>query len=281
MAYRPIVYMLLSGLAFSAMYVLAKDLSHLGGFTVTTFRALGTFLPALAYLLVRGVPLLGNRTRLLALRGVTGALSLCLFFVAIEDLPVTAAVAIRYLAPIITVVIVAARLRERVEPVQWGLFVLAFAGVILIKGFDARIATAGLLLVLGSAFFGGVTFAVIRAIGRSEETMLVVTWFTGTAALFGAVGWGLTAARYPAPSPSDYPQLASIGLVGLVGQYFMTVAMQTGRASRVMPLKYVEAVFMLALGSYFLGETYTWVALVGIALIVVANVGNLAVRERG
>ena len=274
---RPIAYMLLSGLAFSGMYVLAKDLSHLGGYAVTTFRALGTFLPTLAYLFYRGVPLRGNRPSLLLARGVSGAASLVAFFVAIETVPVTAAVAIRYLSPILAVAFVAWRLRERVRPVQWGLFALAFAGVVLIKGFDARISAGGLTLVLVSAVLGGVTFALIRKIGRTEETMLVVAYFTGTATVFGLVGWGLTWGARPLPTLADAPALLAIGLVGLVGQYFMTTAMQTGQAGTVMPLKYVEAAFMLALGSYFLDETYSWWALVGIGLVVVANVGNVLV----
>ena len=279
MEMRPTVYMLLAGLAFSVMYVLAKDLTHLGGYAVTTFRALGTFLPTLAYLLYRGVRLRGNRPALLIARGVSGAGSLVAFFVAIETVPVTAAVAIRYLAPILAIAFVAWRLRERVRPVQWLLFALAFAGVVMIKGFDARISTVGLALVLTSAVLAGVTFAFIKKIGRTEETMLVVAYFTGTATVFGLVGWGLTLDTNPLPTFADAPALASIGLVGLVGQYFMTTAMQTGRASYVMPLKYVEAAFMLVLGSYFLGETYSWWALGGIGLVVLANVSNLLVRR--
>ena len=276
---RPTVYMLLAGLAFSVMYVLAKDLTHLGGYAVTTFRALGTFLPTLAYLGYRGVGLRGNRPYLLLARGLSGAASLVTFFVAIETVPVTAAVAIRYLSPILAIAFVAWRLRERVRPVQWLLFALAFAGVVMIKGFDARISTYGLALVLVSAVLGGVTFAFIKKIGRTEETMLVVAYFTGTATVFGLVGWLTTFRSHPLPTAADVPALLSIGLVGLVGQYYMTTAMQTGQASYVMPLKYVEAAFMLALGSYFLDETYSWWALGGIGLVVAANVGNLLVRR--
>ena len=276
---RPTLYMLLSGLAFSVMYVLAKDLSHLGGFAVTTFRALGTLLPTLAYLRYRRVSLRGNRPTLLLARGVSGAASLVTFFIAIETVPVTAAVAIRYLSPILAIAFVAWRLRERVHPAQWGLFAAAFAGVVMIKGFDARITTGGLALVLASAVLGGVTFALIKKIGRTEETMLIVAYFTGAATVFGVAGWGLTLDAHPLPTAADVPALLSIGLVGLVGQFFMTTAMQTGRASTVMPLKYVEAAFMLALGSYYLGETYSYAALVGIAFVVAANVGNLLVRQ--
>lgn len=277
---RPTVYMLLAALAFAVMYVLAKQLTHLGGFTVTAFRGLGTFVPALAFLLYRGISPLGHRPSLLFYRGLTGAISLCLFFVAIESLPITAAVAIRYLSPILAVAFVAWRLGERVRRAQWVLFALAFAGVVMIKGFDARVSSGGLLLVLASALFAGVTFALIKKIGTTEHTMVVVTWFTGMATLFGFVGWGLTADAYPAPAPADYPRLLSVGLVGLVGQYFMTTAIQTGRASTVMPLKYAEAVFLLGLGYAFLGETYSAWALAGMALVIAANVGNLVVARK-
>ncbi len=279
MQMRPTVYMLLAGLAFSTMYVLAKQLSHLGGFAVTGFRGLGTFVPTLGYLLYKGIPLRGNRPKLLFLRAMTGSTSLVLFFVAIETLPITAAVAMRYLSPIFAVAFVAYLLKERVKRKQWLLFLLAFAGVVMVKGFDPRIATFGLLLVLASAVLDGATFTIIKKIGKSEHTMVLVAWFTGFATLVGFGGWALTFGNSAMPTEADWPKLASIGLVGLVGQYFMTTAMQTGRSSQVMPLKYVEAVFMLVLGSYFLGETYGWLTLVGIGCIVVANVGNLLVRH--
>lgn len=276
---RPVVYMLLAGLAFSVMYILAKQLSHLGGFAVTAFRGIGTFLPTLAYLLYRGIPLRGNNPKLLWTRAATGSTSLVLFFVAIEHLPIAAAVAIRYLSPIFAVAFVAYLLGERVKGKQWLLFLLAFAGVVMVKGFDPRIATFGLVLVLVSAIFDGVTFTLIKKIGTSEHPMLLVVYFTGLATVVGLIGWAITADQHPMPAATDWPRLASIGLVGLVGQYFMTVAMQTGRSSQVMPLKYVEAVFMLLLGSYILGETYGLLTLVGIGCIVVANVGNLLVRH--
>lgn len=279
MPLRPVLYMLLSGMAFSIMYLLAKQLAHLGGFTITLFRGLGTFLPTLVFLLVQKIPLAGNRTKMLSLRALTGASSLVLFFIAIEDVPITAAVAVRYLSPIIAVAIVAWRLGERVRGRQWLLFGLAFMGVLLIKGFDPRVASFGLTLILLSAILDGITFTIIRALGTSEHPMVIVVWFTGAATLMGLLGLLLFPNQLVWPNADDWPRLISIGLVGLIGQYFMTVAMQTGRASQVMPVKYVEAVFLLLLSSFFLDEIYTPLALTGIALIVVANVGNLLVRQ--
>ena len=272
--------MLLSGAAFTAMYLLAKELSHYGGFAVTTFRGLGTFVPVLAYLLWRGIGLRGNRPRLLVARALTGAISLALFFVAIEGAPVTAAVAIRYLSPIVAVALIAWRLGEPVRRVQWLLFGLAFAGVVLVKGFDMRISAFALALVLGSAALDGVTFSLIRALGTTEHPLVIVAYFTGAASLLGAVAWGLTLDAHPLPGAGDYARLLAIGLVGLVGQYFMTVAMQTGQASKVMPLKYVEAVYLLIFSAVFLDERYSAGALAGIGLIVVANVANVLVREK-
>ena len=277
---RAVGYMVISSAAFAVMYVLAKQLSHYGGYQLTFFRGVGTFVLAAAYLLSRGVSLGGKHPRLLALRGLTGGASLLLFFIAIDFVPVTAAVAIRYLSPFFAVLIAAVWLREHVRPIQWVYLAVAFAGVLLLKGFDGRIGGTGLALILASAVLGGITFAIIRRLGTSEHPLVIVCYFTGTATLLGLVGMLVAPQGYTTPLPTDWLPLLALGVVGLVGQIFMTIAMQTENASRVMPLKYLETVFLLGLGIVYLEETYGAVAFLGMLLIVVGNVANVFSRKR-
>ena len=276
---RAVVYMCVSAAAFAVMYVLAKRLEGYGGFALVFFRGLGTFLLALAYLLARGVRVRGNRPALLFARGATGAASLTLFFFAIAYVPIAAAVAVRYLAPLFAIVFALAFLGERVRPAQWVYFAVAFAGVALLQGVDARFTSVGLALVLGSAVLGGATFAIIRALGPGEHPLVIVAYFTGSATLVGALGLVGGPDAWVRPSPTDWWLLGSLGVVGFVGQVFMTIAMQTADASHVMPLKYMEAVFLLGLSGSFLGETYGAWALVGMGLIVAGNLANVFGRK--
>ena len=276
---RAVVYMLLGSLAFAVMYLLAKQLSHYGGFELTFFRALGTWVIATGYLLMKGISPLGNRPKWLLARGLTGGLSLLLFFFAIEHVPITAAVAKRYLSPLIAIVFAVWFMQEKVRPIQWLFFLIAFAGVVLLKGFDSRIGGIGLALILASAVLGGMTFAVIRHIGKTEHPLVIVGYFTGTAMILGLLGMLFSEGAYIQPDKADWLPLLSIGLVGFVGQIFMTVAIQMESASKVMPLKYLEAVFLLGLSYLFLGETYGVYALVGMVLILVGNVLNVFTKR--
>lgn len=269
-----------SAVAFAVMYVIAKRLESYGGFALVFFRGLGTFVLALSYLLARGVPPLGRRRGLLAVRGLTGAASLTLFFFAIAYVPITAAVAVRYLAPLFAILFAMALLGERVRPVQWIYFAVAFAGVLLLQGVDGRFGALGLALILGSAVLGGATFAVIRALGTTEHPLVIVCYFTGCSTAIGGLGLLSGFDAWVEPSTRDWWLLASLGVVGFVGQLFMTVAMQIGDTSRVMPLKYLEAVVLLGLSYVYLEETYGAWALAGMGLIVIGNVANVLTGRR-
>lgn len=276
---RAAVYMLISSMAFAVMYLLAKQLSHYGGYQLTFFRALGTWVLALCYLLYKGISPIGNRPKLLIARGLTGGGSLLLFFLAIEHVPITAAVTIRYLMPLFGIVFAMWFLKERVKPIQWLFFLMAFIGVMLLKGFDGRFGGYGLGLILVSAVLGGMTLFIVRYIGKTEHPLVIVTYFTGTAGLLGILGMLFTEGAYHTPAHEDIIPFIAIGLVGFVGQVFMTIAMQIEVASKVMPLKYLEAVFLLGLSFFFLHETYGLYALLGMLLILTGNILNVFTKK--
>ncbi len=277
-----VIYMLVSSLAFAAMSLQARELSDLGydGFQLTAFRGVGTYLIAAGYLRYRGIPPLGNRPRWLLARGLTGAASLALFFLCLPLLPIGAAVALRYLSPLVAILIALVFLRERVWAVRWLYFAMAFGGVVLVNGVDARITPLGLGLVLGSAVFGGITFAIIRKLGTSEHPLVIVAYFTGLGTLLGVGGMLSPFGNYVAPPPGQLLRLISLGVYGFVGQIFMTVAMQANEASRVMPLKYIEVGFVLVLSYFFFDERYGPWALLGLALIILGNVLNAVTGPR-
>jgi uncharacterized membrane protein len=60
----------------------------------------------------------------------------------------------------------------------------------------------------------------------------------------------------------------------------MTMAMQIEQASKVMPLKYLEAVFLLGLSHIFLDERYGSIALLGMFLILAGNVLNTLTKVK-
>ncbi len=71
-----------------------------------------------------------------------------------------------------------------------------------------------------------------------------------------------------------------MGGLGFIGQVYMTKAYQIAAVSRVAPIKYIESVFALSLGYFWLGETYSFWSFVGIVLVVGGMLMNLMAKEK-
>ncbi|MFT4663494.1 MAG: drug/metabolite transporter (DMT)-like permease [Polaribacter sp.] len=268
---RPIPQILLATLAFAIMNTFAKELSTFHPLQVVFFRAFGTWIFIFPYMLYNKVPLIGNNVKFLMLRGVVGVISLACFFMAVQMMPLGSAVSIRYLGPIFGAVLAYFYLKEKITLVQWLSFAVSFTGVIVLKGFDLRISTYALLLVLNSALFVGIVFVLLRYLGTREHHLTIINYFMVTSlfvSLFSMAYWRM-------PNGAEWIPVVGIGTTGLFGQLLMTKAFQKETTSVLAPFKYMELVYALLIGFFFLGETYEWIPFSGIALIILGMVLNV------
>lgn len=273
--------MLLSTFAFAFMNALVKYLIHYPTFELVFFRSLGTLILTFFLLRSRKISILPNQPKLLVLRGVVGVTSMSLFFLGIHYIPIGSAVTIRYVAPLFGAVLAVYFLKERIFPLQWFFYVLAFFGVVLIKGFDASISLFGVGVVLAAAFFSAIVYVIITKIGKRDHPLLVVLFFMGIATLTGLIG---SINNFIIPTGLESLLLLLLGIFGFFGQYYMTKAFQNGEASKVAPIKYSEVIFTLSFGVYWFGEVYTLNSLFGIGLVILsltASVLYKAKRLRG
>lgn len=60
-----------------------------------------------------------------------------------------------------------------------------------------------------------------------------------------------------------------------MAQYFMTRAIQLEEISKVAILRFLSIVFALSFGFIFFGETYSWIAFLGMFLTVFGVLLNL------
>lgn len=269
---RAILFMVLSTIAFTGMNGLLKYLTQYSGYQLVFFRSLGSLFFTFGFLISKGIPILGTNRKLLLLRGVLGSTSMLLFFIAVHYMPIGSAVALRYIAPIFAAVFAILFLREKVRPIQWIFFVVAFVGVLVLKGFDDAISPIGLILVLSASVLSGLVYIVIRKIGLSEHPVVIVNYFMCIATIVGGIGAIFT---WVTPKATDFVLLFSLGVFGYYGQIFMTKAFQMGETNVIAPIKYVEVVFAIIVGVGFLGETYSVWSFVGIALIISGLLLNL------
>ena len=273
---KAILYMFLAAALFAVMNALAKYLSDYHTFQIVFFRSLGTVVLCMTYLLYHKIDLFGTHRKLLILRGVVGVSSLVFFFMSLKLLPLGTAVSIRYLSPIFGGIFAVWLLRERIKPIQWFFFMIAFAGVVMLKGFESNVSMLGLTYVLISSVSVGMVFVLIRKIGTREHPFVIINYFMVIGLLVGTI---FMIPFWKTPTASDWPLLLSMGVLGFGGQVFMTKAFQLEEASRVAPIKYAEAIFALIIGWIWFGEGYTIFGLLGIALIMGGMFLNVLVKK--
>ncbi len=269
--------MVLSTLAFAGMNGLLKFLTEYSGGQLVFFRSMGSLVFTFGYLIGKGIPILGTHRKLLITRGLFGASSMLFFFIALHYMPIGSAVALRYIAPIFAAIFAIFILKEKVRPMQWLFFALAFLGVLLLKGFDGSIPPIGLALVLIASVCSGLVYVVIRKIGSREHPVVIVNYFMCIATIIGGIA---SIFSWKTPSVPDLLLLLSLGVFGYFGQLFMTKAFQMGETNIIAPIKYIEVVFSILVGVGFLGETYSLWSIGGMAMIICGMVLNVWYKQR-
>ena len=218
-------------------------------------------------------------------RGVVGTLAMGLGFAGLAYLPLPEVTAIGYAAPLLTVVFAAMFLGETVRLFRISAVVLGMVGVLIVlsprltivPGAAVEMAQAlGAMLVLSGAVFAALAQVFVRKLVATEGTSAIVFWFSVTAAALALVtvpfGWVWPTAREAAI-------LVTCGLLGGVGQIFLTSAYRDADASVVAPFDYSSMLFALAIGYWAFGEVPSLTTLGGAVLIVAAGV-LIILRER-
>ena len=269
--------MILSVIAFSLMNAVVKCLSGFGAYQIVFFRSIGTLLFTVPLIVKAKIPFLGNNKKLLFLRGLFGVISLTCFFQSLNYLSLGTAASLRYTSPIFAAIFALFYLKEKIKPIQWILFVIAFLGVLVIKGFGADVNSLGVIFAILSAIFLGLIFIVIRKLGDSEHPLIIINYFMVLAFLFGGI---MSIKYWKTPNLTEWLLLLSLGVFGYVGQIFMTKSLQASETNIVVPLKYLEVVFMIIIGAFWFDEIYTLWTLFGVFLIMFGLLYNIYLKRK-
>lgn len=273
---RGVGYMLLAVIFFSGMNASVKMLGHLPAHELILLRSIISF--SISYAIIRrmGLKLPGNNRRWLWVRGLSGTLALFLFFLSLRMMPLATASTIQYLSPIFTVLFATRINAQRVHPLQWFFFLMAFAGVWCIKGFDDRVSLVALLVGVASAAVAGLAYNAIIRCKDTDHPVVVMIYFPLMSLPIMAVAclW-----EFRMPEGWDWLFILLMGLTAQVAQYCATVALQSDSAARVAPWNYVGAVLAVVNGYLLFNETVSGLALLGMLIIVIALIFSARFRH--
>ena len=269
--------MILSVIAFSLMNTVVKYLNDFSAYQIVFFRSIGTLCFTIPLILKNKIPFFGNNKKWLLLRGVAGVISLTCFFQSLNYLSLGTAVSLRYTSPIFAAIFALMFLKEKVKPIQWFLFLIAFVGVLIIKGFGVDVNSIGIIFAILSALFLGLIFVLIRKIGDSENSLVIINYFMVMAFVFGGL---MSINHWTNPNLLEWLLLLSLGVFGYVGQLYLTKAFQSYETNVIAPLKYLEVVFMILIGTFWYQETYNFWTLLGVLLIMVSLIYNVYLKRK-
>lgn len=264
-------YMLLATFLFSLMKVCVKMIPDIPAVEIILFRSVISFIISFVGIKSLGISPWGTNQGLLILRGVCGALSLMLYFILIQQIPLATTYTLLYLAPVFTTILGIWFVKEKVLPLQWVFFLVSIAGVLMVTGFDIRVEPLHLAIGVGSSLASAVAYNVIRKLKTSEHPLVIILYFplvtTPIAAVYSWFVW-------KQPMGWDWFWLVMVGIFTQFAQYFMTKAYQREELSVISSLSYLGIVYGLGFGFLF-GENFNLLTYLGMASVVVGVVLNI------
>lgn len=278
MSNESVRHMLLASFFFALMNVTVKYLPHIPAIEIILFRSVFSFIFSFLILKRQGVPVLGNNKKLLIMRGVVGSIGLITFFYTLQKIPLASAVTIQYLGPIFTSILGIFIVNEKVRPIQFFYFAIAFSGVLMIEGFDSRIDPLFLGIGVTSALFSGLAYNVIRKLKNTEHPLVIVFYFPlVTIPIAGLLSYYF----WITPEGWDWVLLLLIGILTQFAQYFMTMAYQNANLAKVASLNYIGIIYALGFGFVLFDETYNIWTYGGMLLVLSGVIMNLFNSRRG
>ncbi|MEO6589019.1 MAG: DMT family transporter, partial [Pyrinomonadaceae bacterium] len=258
--------MFFSTLFFALANVFVKKVSHLPTMEIVFLRCLAGTVFCLIGLRHVKADWRGTNHKLLVLRGIFGTSALYFFFLTLKNIPLASAMTIQYLSPIFTAVIAIFALKEKVKPLQWVFYAIAFGGVLFIERFDARISLFFLCLGVMSALCSGVAYNLVRTLRGREHPLVVVFHFQIVGLIAGFV---FSIFNWETPHGWDWFYLFLVGLFSQFGQMFLTGAFQKERAANVAIVNYTGLIYGIMIGWFVFGESQTLESLSGMILVVI------------
>lgn len=219
-------------------------------------------------------------------RSISGVTSLCLWFYAIGKLPLATAMTLNYMSSVwMALFLLGGAVLMGAQRLDWRLMasvLLGFFGVALIlrPTLEQQQLWHGLAGLL-SGMLAAMAYLQVTALGRAGEPELrVVFYFSIGGAVAGAVITGVTQGGLQPHTPWSATLLLAVGLLATTAQVCLTRAYAIGKPLVNACLQYLGIVFSFLYGMLLFQDPLTWLAGLGMLLIIGAGIAATLLRSR-
>lgn len=219
-----------------------------------------------------------NTRWILVCRAFTGTLSMCCVFTAFNMIPIGDATTIYFSSPVLVTVFAYFLLDEPFRFIQFATCVLTVVGVGFIskpeflfgKQTDIHYPYMlfGQTLAIVAAITSSITLINLRRL-KTTPAAVVVFWFAASIVFFGGIALFLLGTY----KPFDLTDLlctgllCTIGLMSVLEQYFLTLALQHEDATTISVTRSFNIVLAFLWEVVIFDEIVTWTSIVGAVLV--------------
>lgn len=268
---------LVATIIFSVMLLLVK-LTGERGISLPETLFWRQFIPAISifgWLLARGQisRLKTKRPWVHARRAAIGGSGMFLTLGVVRLLPLAESTILAFTTPMFAVILSVIILKEKVGVWRWSAVIAGLMGVVIIAGPDSgNLPLVGLAVGIGAAFMVSLVNVQLRDLGKTEEPVTVVFYFSAISAPFLSLFLLSSGAQHDL---TGWLMLGGIGITGLFAQLALTASLRYGAISSVIVVDYIQLAWATAWGWLIFNQlppATTWLGapiIIGASLLII------------
>lgn len=202
------------------------------------------------------------------IRGIIGTTGMVFTFLAFKMLPLSEVQSLLFAAPLFVVALSFPLLKEKVGIYRTSAAIIGFIGVLLIVQPGAISNFTGGLVGLSAAFFHASIMIILRWLGKSEEPLVTVFYFS----LISSVAT-IIVMPFFFNMPSFYTLflLVMIGVTAFFLQICLTKSYTYADASVIAPITYLNMLWALLLDFFIWGYIPGIMVIAGSSIVIASN----------
>jgi drug/metabolite transporter (DMT)-like permease len=216
-----------------------------------------------------------NNWLLWMFRGVLGISGTLCAIYCFGHLPLAEAMSIVFLTPLVTTILAATLLKEKVSIQTWLGTLVGLAGVLIVLAPNFVQISIGHVAAVGAGLSGAFSAILTRYTHRSEKPITMFGAATLSLLVFSGV---MMVPGFRAPTLEESALIIAIGVMGAVGGTLMLFAWRNAKSADVAPTQYSQLVWGIVIGWLVFHETLRSTTVIGL-LVILTSVPILAANK--
>lgn len=212
------------------------------------------------------------------IRGVNGLISMFFWFSAVTILPMSEAVSISFIIPILTTAVAVLFLKEKVKAHTWIASIIGFVGVLIILRPGFKEFNNAYFYCFASIIMWTISNILIKLMTKSEKPQTIVAYMS----LIMLIGSIPLAIPYIEPiAVVDLLSFVALGLVSNLTHICISNAYGKSDLSYVQPFDFTRLIFTAIISYYCFDEVIDIWVVVGSVVILCGVISLMPKKIRG